>query len=166
MKPQGIVSWIALALGCAVSGGCSRAPRPSSFGESPVEHVRVDYATADGRVLFMLWSDIGTSELGNCSGGESKGIYGGYQVSRKDGRRLDWKCATRDGKTGTMEINGSRFDVAAGSVFLVKTKDGETTVAQHTLPMPSCPPGFDRKHLSRYAGEHEVIHSYLEETKG
>jgi hypothetical protein len=47
-----------------------------------------------------------------------------------DGRKVEWQWQTADDKTGTMTINGSSYDLAAGVLFLVSTRGGRVRVRQ------------------------------------
>ena len=35
---------------------------------------------------------------------------------------MNWLCETADGRSGSITINGERFDLAKGNVFLVSTE--------------------------------------------
>jgi hypothetical protein len=43
---------------------------------------------------------------------------------------VTWEWATRDGRTGTVTINGAKYDAAAGRVFLIATRGGPVRVRQ------------------------------------
>ena len=51
-------------------------------------------------------------------------------ASRKDGPEVTWEWVTRDGRTGTVTINGTTYDAVAGRVFLISTRDGEVRAQQ------------------------------------
>ena len=43
---------------------------------------------------------------------------------------MTWEWVTRDGRTGTVTINGATYDAAAGRVFLIATRAGQVGVRQ------------------------------------
>ena len=52
------------------------------------------------------------------------------ETASRDGCQVTWEWATRDGRTGTVTINGAKYDPAAGRVFLVSTRGGQVQVRQ------------------------------------
>ena len=52
------------------------------------------------------------------------------RASRNDGPEVKWEWITRDGRTGTVTINGEAYDAAAGRVFLIATRGGQVRVRQ------------------------------------
>jgi hypothetical protein len=50
--------------------------------------------------------------------------------SRSDGPGVTWEWVTRDVRTGTVTINGTTYDAAAGRVFLIATRGGQVRVRQ------------------------------------
>ena len=52
------------------------------------------------------------------------------RASRNDGPEVKWEWITRDGRTGTVTINGATYDAAAGRVFLIATRGGQVRVRQ------------------------------------
>ena len=43
---------------------------------------------------------------------------------------MDIECETKDGKTGKVTLNGTAYDLAAGSVFLASDKNGLIHIVQ------------------------------------
>jgi hypothetical protein len=43
---------------------------------------------------------------------------------------VTWEWVTRNGKAGTLTINGTKYDTAAGRVFLISTRGGQVDVRQ------------------------------------
>lgn len=117
---------VTAALGaCLVISGCNRGHRWGSGGGGGghgfKEGVRYDYditpLTRDGRVVLVLASN-GSSSSG---GGTNDHGYVGYLKST-DGRRIEWSCTTKDGKTGAVVIADQQFDLSKGAVFLLAAK--------------------------------------------
>jgi len=95
----------------------------------------------DGTVFFHRWRagptvmiccDIvgGRCEIGNSTSGSPLVLKVEGNASAKDGRRLDWKLETSDGRSIKCWVNGKEYDISKGSLFLVKTKGGKMQVEQ------------------------------------
>ena len=52
------------------------------------------------------------------------------ETASRDGQQVTWEWDTRDGRTGTVTINGAKSDPAAGQVFLISTRGGRVHVRQ------------------------------------
>jgi hypothetical protein len=48
---------------------------------------------------------------------------------------VTWEWVTRDGEAGTLTINGTKYDTAAGRVFLISTQGGQVHVRQIHLDL-------------------------------
>jgi hypothetical protein len=83
-------------------------------------------------LIAVIWSDM----MGNSSSAPSAGWKGGPGTSfeghhrNSDGRQMDCLCETPDGHTGTVTIDGQKFDLAHGAFFLVSTAHPVTQVLQ------------------------------------
>ena len=51
-------------------------------------------------------------------------------VSSKDGRRVNWQLETTDGRSVKCHVEGREYDLAKGTLFLVKAEGGKTEVEQ------------------------------------
>ena len=69
------------------------------------------------------------SSRGSGSTGDPIYWYQGYTES-PGGHRFDWEVQTADGKTALFDIDGTRYDLTAGRLFIVMTQDGKTLVRQ------------------------------------
>ncbi len=47
-----------------------------------------------------------------------------------DGKRINWKWEDPREKTGDIEIDGTRYELVNGALFLVSAKDGQVRVTQ------------------------------------
>jgi hypothetical protein len=67
-----------------------------------------------------------------CSGGSSSGAAGSFrgQLRAHDKREIAWSCSTTDGTNGTVTVDGQRFDLSKGALFLVSTSDPTIKVEQ------------------------------------
>jgi hypothetical protein len=84
----------------------------------------------EGGLAFLIVTDfVGSSRDRGSGKGVGPEKYEGQQKAR-DGRKVEYQCETADGKTGTMTINGSSYQLAKGSMFLVSTRGGKVEVRQ------------------------------------
>ena len=135
---------------CAAAIGCDAGPQQGRG----VHQVSWSISTADGPsvpglddacVLFGTYGDAAALTIWSDGPGASFGAgfdksrnathYSGT-VASQDARKIEINAYTTDGKTGDVTIDGQKFDLANGSLFLVKTADGETQVQQSTLKVP------------------------------
>ena len=116
------------------SGGCGRpAPPPAtlpriSAGSGLLDGTHFSYGTwGEGKAVFV-WSSM---PVGRTSTGATANAaeYSGLHLAG-DGRRIEWTCTTTDGQTGSIAINGERYQLGEGRLFLVGVEGGETTVVQ------------------------------------
>lgn len=80
-------------------------------------------------LAIVVWADT----EGRASGwGESNNYYIQFsaRTERHEGRYVEWCCRTIDGRSGTVVINDSPYDLAEGNLFLVTTTDQATQVHQ------------------------------------
>jgi uncharacterized protein (TIGR03067 family) len=99
--------------------------------ETPKGQISYDiaYSTFNGRVYLVLCAD-------DCAGIPSRGgppAWGELRAS--DGREVAWSCLTRDGTSGTFTIDGKKYELENGAVFLVSFRGGRTTVQQVAVDM-------------------------------
>ena len=83
-----------------------------------------------GGLAFLIVTDfVGSSRDRGSGNGVGPEKYEGQQKAR-DGRKVEYQCETADGKTGTMTINGSSYELGKGTMFLVSTRGGKVEVRQ------------------------------------
>ena len=83
------------------------------------------YLTRNDRIYLFLVAARGT---GTGSGGGGRKVEGNLRYM--GGTEIDWSCATQDGESGKVTIDGQEFDLTAGALFLVSTKDKTAHVQQ------------------------------------
>jgi hypothetical protein len=120
--------------------GCSSRPQFPGTGlgcafwagpESPYGDTTASYGVWGDGMAFVVWSDLPASN-GHSSAGDKEVVYSGKHWSR-DGRAIDFRCATADGKTGAIIIAGQQLRLEDGSVFLVLAPHQVTQVKADTL---------------------------------
>ncbi|MCA8987207.1 MAG: hypothetical protein KDA78_06180 [Planctomycetaceae bacterium] len=121
------------------------------------------YAGPPEGVSFVVWSDLPNSRSGNGGGGARDGAaYKGYHRA-KDGRRIDIKAESRDGKTATISIDGVSYDLAKGGLLLVSTQQQPAIVKQVNLDLKTVPNGQEA--LSRFASTTVDIRTFFQDQR-
>src|SRR5262245_1811971 len=121
-------------LGLLAASGCQSSQLPASPASLSI-------AEGDRSMVFLRWkdgpavmicSDTGggtTSSRDSLSGPPWVRKVEGF-ASSKDGRRFDWQLETADGRSVRCRVAGKEYDLAKGTLFLVKTRGGKTAVEQ------------------------------------
>lgn len=82
-------------------------------------------------LTILLVDDIAagheSSGSGTTEGPKWRGQGGAVAA---DGRDVSWRAETTDGKTVSFFINGQVYDLAQGTLFLIRTTGGRTSVIQ------------------------------------
>jgi hypothetical protein len=110
---------------------------PGGNGSVKVGSTTANFQEWNGGVAVVIWTDIETGHTpGNASQGglratgSSGHISFSGQNSSADGRLVEWRGETSDGKTGVVTINETQYDLAEGSLFLVSTVGRKARVRQ------------------------------------
>lgn len=135
-----------------VVGGCS--PSPTAIpgcrcNDQVVGDTHVHYGTFRDVVVVVVWSDLGSPPARgwvNSGSGASvsseRAEYSGTRTA-SDGRAVEWKAMTTDGKTGRVTINDKDYRLEEGAVFLVRTGDGPARVTQVKQELSGMKPAAD-----------------------
>jgi hypothetical protein len=90
----------------------------------------IDYGTVYHLgTAFVVWSDAPGGGGGSTSSSE-EGVKCQVSLLARDGRRVEFHCNTKDGKTGPVGVNGIGYDLADGNLFLVRTEGDQCRVKQ------------------------------------
>jgi hypothetical protein len=121
---------VAFCLGaCLLSSGCGPSHGWGVAGEGGTNY-EFERLSCDGRVFLVVAAN-------GCSGGSSSGEAGSFrgQLHARDGREIAWTCSTKDGTDGTVTVDGQRFDLSKGALFLVSTSGKTTKLEQIAVDM-------------------------------
>ena len=123
-------------LALPVLAGCSKPAFPGcDLGAwRGGETTSVQYAACGGNMLVVVWSDISFNEpgfgaYGTSSVNPSQAAYS-YGVRSGDGRAVELKVETTDGKAWKVTVNGTEYRREDGALFLVRTRGGAAQVKQ------------------------------------
>jgi hypothetical protein len=143
--------WWAVFFGVLAVPGCG--PKPAPEGGAPlnitvpagvnasiswssgrpdarpgIDAAMVNSCTWGGAPAFVLWTDLNNDAS---SSAEEQGsfVYSGSQTA-PDGRKVRYRCRTRDGRTGDVTIDDRTYDLAKGALFLVSAREPRTRVLQ------------------------------------
>jgi hypothetical protein len=109
--------------------------------------------------VFVVWGDSPNADcrepksIGDrgCDGAECRGYIGSHKR-----RKIEFHCRTKDGKSGTVKINGTTYDLANGSLFLVSTSGDEVRIKQLNRDMTR--QTFDEESLTAFGkGDAEIV---------
>ena len=82
-----------------------------------------------GGLPFAVWSDLPNETSGQGEGSVHGAFYDGHHRAM-DGRRVDFRAKTADGKVGSITIAGVDYDFAKGQLFLVSARQEPVQVTQ------------------------------------
>ena len=127
------------AAGCTGSKGTS--PRPKvSVGSAFTGATTAQYATVDGKVAVVVWSNFKGKQdvVGSDSSSASTTVHAQGNCRSASGASVVWRWETSDGKSGAVTVNGVSYDLANGPLFLVSAKGNDVQVRQlkRELGMP------------------------------
>ena len=86
-------------------------------------------------LAILIWYDFrGDSASSSTSSGGGLGARPTYTVEghakSADGRRLEWRVETTDGRTASFRLNGEPYEVSRGTLFIVRMEDGDADVTR------------------------------------
>lgn len=106
-----------------------------------------------GGYLFLRWTEGLEVMLWHDLNGEGTTDSAGFDTGRlfiergsahsADGRSITWEVQTVDGTMGEVQIGGSRYDLADGTLYLVATKGGAADVKQLSRDLSDLPLDHD-----------------------
>jgi hypothetical protein len=99
----------------------------NSVGETTVQYVSI---SADGRISLLIWSDAVRSAGSRAESAlfRSSSVEGFF--SSVDGKRIDWRWKAPREKGGDFQLDGTPYDLAKGTLFLVSTQGAQVRVTQ------------------------------------
>ena len=102
------------------------------------DETTVQYVSRRDGLLVVVWSDLSGKAAGfGCEAGSSTEFAGSSgrtechsSVKAGDGRAVQLKCVTTDGKGWTVTVNGKEYALGDGALFLVQTRGGSAKIRQ------------------------------------
>ncbi len=132
--------WVALGVSMVLwsCGGKTTPPGASfivgSFGNSEGFGGSFTALQWPNGLTVVLLDDIeGEHESSGSASTEDSTWRGKGAAHAADGREVNWQVETTAGNTSTIFINEQAYDLRQGTLFLIRTKDGETQVTQQPL---------------------------------
>ncbi len=126
--------WILLSLIAGLVISCS--PRTTPPGANTiyggVEEARFSYHYWQEGLAILFWHDFVRGGEGCTGSGSTEDPVHRLEcdVESEDGRSFGWKVHTQDGITANMWIDGQRYDLTQGNMFLVSTGEAGLQVEQ------------------------------------
>jgi hypothetical protein len=110
----------------------------------------------------MIWHDLSGEGTAASAGFATGRLYSERGAARSaDGRSLAWEVQTRDGTMGEVHIGGGRYDLAAGTLFIVTTQDGPMAVRQLHRDLSAVP--LDHDGILAFARNDPDLAAFLDE---
>lgn len=123
------------------SSGAGATSSVPGIDEGSVSLVTLTAGPPEG-LSFAVWSDLPNGAAGHGSagsGGSTPGAsYEGHHRA-SDGRRVEFRAKTVDGKSGNITIAGIDYNIANGSLFLVSAREDPPRVSQITFDLSGFP---------------------------
>jgi len=147
MKKIIAVSLFLLILGCKPDGPPVSRPLPSGMGGLNTSTIEPDdwagkgslkpgidfcsFAASNGidDFVFFVWGDFNGGAGASTTKNKDGLQFHGYLRNDPENRNVEYAGETKDGKTGHVTIDGNKFDLANGTLFLVSARR-EYTVKQ------------------------------------
>jgi hypothetical protein len=159
--------WVWLLLIAIFVGGCSPKSTPpganSTYGG--VDEARYSYHYWEEGLAILFWLDsVRGGEGCSGSGSTEDPVYRlECNVELGDGRSFSWEVHTRDGVTADMWIDGQRYDLSQGNMFLVDAGEGELHVEQFQRDFSTLEPSNDA--ISALASNDPDVANFISRTK-
>ena len=123
---------LAILVGLGTSACWQRVtpPAPDSAG-GVYEQAGYNYFRWKEGLAVMVWQDATATTSCNSFGSTDDPTHTVQcQAISETGQEVIWQLETDDGRTATFSINNQTYDLADGTVFLVKTAVGHADIQQ------------------------------------
>ena len=128
-KNRILISLICL-IGLAACGSGTTPPGANTAG-GQYEGVSYTLMQWPQGQTIMLWHDVTEASFCDGSGSTDDPVYRlTCQATQDDATRLTWAAQTRNGQDVDFQIDGTAYDLANGTLFLVDTSGSRTAVTQ------------------------------------
>jgi hypothetical protein len=142
------VKLIRLIIAAAACGFVALAGCRVQGGSSPPGAASMTSSGSDFNFTYLQWKDgLSIIFVDNLSGGHSSHGSGSTQSSvyvvdcSAGNESLGYKChlESSDGKTASLKIDGTEYDLANGTLFVMKSRDGKIVVHQSKFDSSAIP---------------------------
>jgi hypothetical protein len=114
-------------------------------------------------LAVMIWYDISASSRGSGTTVGPVYRYRGYTGS-PGGHRFDWEVQTADGETALFDIDGTRYDLTRGRLFIFRMQDDRTQIRQLDRDVSSVE--TDRGSIVAFAESDPDLASFINSAPG
>lgn len=134
---------VLVTIGVAACSGSSTPPGASKVLGSSEQGGYLFLRWQEG-LDVMIWHDLVGEGTADSAGFATGRLYIERGSARSaDGRGLAWEVQTVDGRMGEVQIGGVRYDLAAGTLFIVTTQGGTPAVRQLSRDLSAVPLDHD-----------------------
>ncbi|MGD8516031.1 MAG: hypothetical protein PVG54_03600 [Anaerolineae bacterium] len=153
-----------LVVVAGVTAACSRSATPPGANKALGSSAQGGYLLLRWQegLEVMIWHDLTGEGTAHSSGS----VTGPFYIERgsaraADGRSLTWEVQTKDGTSGEAHIAAGRYDLAAGNLFLVTTREGATAVRQLSRDLSAVP--LEHEAILAFARNDPDVVAFLDE---
>jgi hypothetical protein len=141
--PRGLCALLIVLLALAPSGCYRSTPPGAAIAGGKVGDGGFTFLRWKQGLAIMIWHDLDScSNRGAGTAGDPIYRLTGF-ASSLDGRRVSWQVQTMDGKTGQLWIDDMSYDLAAGTLFIVTTRNGPTHIQQLYRDLSGVRPDYE-----------------------
>jgi hypothetical protein len=164
-RPRYDVALVFLAIGLLLAvSGCSRTTPPgpdTAYGQ--FQGAGYLFYRWEQGLRLMIWHDA-SSATSSGSGSTSDPIYRVEgQAVYPDDSTLNWTIETKDGQSAQFTLNGTNYDLSAGTLFLIRTSGGSIQVEQLRSDLSSVQ--LERDSILAFAQADPDIARLIEDTR-
>jgi hypothetical protein len=164
-RPRYDVALVFLAIGLLLAvSGCSRTTPPgpdTAYGQ--FQGAGYLFYRWEQGLRLMIWHDA-SSATSSGSGSTSDPIYRVEgQAVYPAGSTLNWTIETKDGQSAQFTLNGTNYDLSAGTLFLIRTSGGSIQVEQLRSDLSSVQ--LERDSILAFAQADPDIARLIEDTR-
>lgn len=141
IKPSKIAVGLLALLLVFGAAGCQKSTPPGpDVAYNTIGNTNCTLLTWKEGLRINLWFGFTGNFHTSGSGSTSDPVYTetGYALAA-DGRQIDWRIETSDGKSAAFSIAGQAYDLAKGTLFLVTTQGVKTQVQQLVFDLSKLP---------------------------
>jgi hypothetical protein len=136
---------LSLIAGLVISCSPRTTPPGANTIYGGVEEARFSYHYWQEGLAILFWHDFVRGGEGCTGSGSTEDPVHRLEcdVESEDGQSFSWKIHTTDGVTADMWIDGQRYDLSQGNMFLVSTGEGSLQVEQLQRDFSTLEPSND-----------------------
>ncbi len=153
--------WFFLIAGLLISCSPKSTPPGANSIGGAIDGVIYSYHYWDEGLAILIWHDYsyGAESCSGTGSTEDPVFRLECSVQAQDGRRFQWEVHTSNGVTGEMWIDGDRFDLDQGALFLISSQDEGFKVDQFQRDFSELEP--DNETIVAFANSDPAVSDFI-----